>query len=84
MTTHQVTLKSDGDARSAQLAIDGVPVYATRAYLALDPNSDRLPVIRVELPMPIIDHDAPTRVELFSHTREILLALGWTPPVEGD
>ena len=72
----------DGNAASATVRVGGHMLACTRATLTL--NAQEVPVLTVALPAfeGVVTTLSDVLPEFAAETRAVLIAMGWTPPLE--
>jgi len=80
VTTRTARLHLRGDG-TGTVELDGRQLPGVRA-VTLSASVDKVPVLELDLIAYEVTTDAEAEVVIPDRTREALLALGWTPPVE--
>lgn len=84
MTLKPVKIRLGPEMYDASVEIDGVPVEQTVTSLAFSVNARGERRVTLELPWVEAEVSGEARIVLPERTREVLVALGWTPPAETD
>jgi hypothetical protein len=73
------------DGHRGHIELDGVEISHGIHGFAFTAKAGELPTLRLDPLVMVgdVEHHGPLRVEVLPATRDALVALGWTPPVEG-
>lgn len=84
MSAVKIRIGEYAEDGSAVFEVDGVNIANAVRALRIEAGAQNLTTVTFDLACVEVDYDGPARVVMSKYSREMLLAHGWTPPVESS